>query len=459
MMRTIALVLVAAGLACGTARGQTLTVEAAPATSPALRYELLRVPARGHEGNAAVEYMRAAFSLSMTDEEETALMDRLAAPLENLRTPEAREAIDRAITAPLENLRRAERARHCDWQVIVSDGIAVTIPELGQVRLLARVLGVKARERIAAGDFDGAVDMIALLVRMGTDVGEGTTLIQALVGMAVVQVAIERMQELIQQPGAPNLYWALVDLGPAPVDMRRAMRFERHFVDLEMPELGRIIDGRVKPHEAEGVVRELERRLRTLVSDPQSGAAESGWNLAASTIASYPKAKAQLKAQGLTDAEIDAYPVSYVSMRYTLVRYMEMRDDLFKWYGLPTHEAMAGMAASEAGFSQAMARREGFPFSLLLPALGRALETGAMQQRHLAGLRVVEAIRMHAHATGSLPARLDSVRVVPVPINPMTGEAFDYRVEGNEAVITGPGLTGSRRPPLELRIRLVNKPR
>ena len=58
--------------------------------------------------------------------------------------------------------------------------------------------------------------------------------------------------------------------------------------------------------------------------------------------------------------------------------------------------------------------------------------------RRIATLRIVEALRMHAHANGGeLPKSLDLVRIVPIPLDPATGKAFEYHRDGDAAVLAG----------------------
>jgi len=49
-------------------------------------------------------------------------------------------------------------------------------------------------------------------------------------------------------------------------------------------------------------------------------------------------------------------------------------------------------------------------------------------QQQIAGLQVVEAIRMHLALTGKMPKKLEQIEVVPVPDNPATGKPFPYTV-------------------------------
>ena len=73
---------------------------------------------------------------------------------------------------------------------------------------------------------------------------------------------------------------------------------------------------------------------------------------------------------------------------------------------------------------------------ILLPAMTKALAAPYRLERQIGALRIVEAVRDHAaHHDGALPASLDEMRL-PIPEDPMTGEAFGYEVSGNTFTIT-----------------------
>jgi hypothetical protein len=71
--------------------------------------------------------------------------------------------------------------------------------------------------------------------------------------------------------------------------------------------------------------------------------------------------------------------------------------------------------------------------------------------RKVAALRAVEALRLHVAAhDGRLPESLDQIKAVPVPADPMTGKPFEYRLDGESAV-----LTGRASPPFRLVYRIT----
>jgi len=84
------------------------------------------------------------------------------------------------------------------------------------------------------------------------------------------------------------------------------------------------------------------------------------------------------------------------------------------------------------------------PLSSFLPAIGKVSAATAFLDRQIAALRCVEAIRLYAAAhDGKLPATLADIKEVPIPDDPMTGKPFDYKPEGDKAILSGsapPGL-------------------
>ncbi len=52
------------------------------------------------------------------------------------------------------------------------------------------------------------------------------------------------------------------------------------------------------------------------------------------------------------------------------------------------------------------------------------------------------ALRLALATDGKFPDRLEDIRSVPIPIDPVTGKAFEYTREANRAVLYGPPPTG-----------------
>jgi hypothetical protein len=80
-----------------------------------------------------------------------------------------------------------------------------------------------------------------------------------------------------------------------------------------------------------------------------------------------------------------------------------------------------------------------------LPAIRNVVEATARLDRHVAALRCVEAIRLHAAAHGGkLPAKLSDITEVPVPVDPATGKSFVYQVKGDRVDLRDPPRADGR---------------
>ena len=62
-------------------------------------------------------------------------------------------------------------------------------------------------------------------------------MINGLVGIAIARRLIDRVDELIAQPGAPNLYWALTALPRPLIGLRDQMELEQVVLENLVPEL------------------------------------------------------------------------------------------------------------------------------------------------------------------------------------------------------------------------------
>ena len=91
----------------------------------------------------------------------------------------------------------------------------------------------------------------------------------------------------------------------------------------------------------------------------------------------------------------------------------------------------------------------------MLPNVRSARLGEARLERRIAAVRVVEALRLHAaDRGGELPGSLDQLQAVPIPLDPMTGKAFEYGRDGATAVLTGV----SAQPSLRLIYKITIRP-
>ena len=419
-----------------------LTVHPAAEARPALKYQLLPEFLDRTPGNAAVDYGKVSAercAIFGNDEWwEENWRKRIDAPLEKLRGDEL------GLTAIFETLDRAARRQHCEWQVPIREGdfYTVLIPELQQTRSFARLLGVRARIQVANGRFDEAVYTLQSGYALGQHVAEGPTLIHSLVGVALSGIMSDCVLQMVQQPDAPNLYWALNMLPRPLIDGRRGIEAEMNAVALTFPQL----------RDLEGTTRTPEQWRDSLQTFWEKLAEFSGgWSerdrpevLTAMVLKGYPTAKQGLIERGRSPEEVEAMPVPQAILLYTAYTYEELRDDVFRWFYVPYWQGHDGMERAVKRLKPTGSQqREVLPVArTLLPAVRSIQSAVARCDRNIAVLKTIEALRMYAAAhDGRLPEKLDEL-TVPVPLDPVTGEPFGYHLQDGAAVIEGPPLPG-----------------
>ena len=83
----------------------------------------------------------------------------------------------------------------------------------------------------------------------------------------------------------------------------------------------------------------------------------------------------------------------------------------------------------------------GILVAMLLPAISKVYGAQVRSERHVAGLRGAEALRLYASVNGGkVPAKWADLTGVPLPIDPITGKGLDafYQVQDGKAVLAMP---------------------
>src|SRR5579885_1048677 len=213
-----------------------LSVRAAPAHRPALKYQLLPDVQELKPGNPAQNYLKCFQEQRnfFYSKEATAQRARyLTMPLAELPEEELRNYGGFA-------LRQADWAARLDapdWQVlerVQSDGLDAALPEVTLMRLLGTALKVRLRGEVAGRRFDDAVHTAQTMFALARHLGEHPTQAANLVGLSVAQMALDGLEEMVQQPGCPNLYWALTDLPCPLVDLRKGAQGDHAMVATEL---------------------------------------------------------------------------------------------------------------------------------------------------------------------------------------------------------------------------------
>jgi hypothetical protein len=447
----------------GEPQPRKLTVQPAAEPKPALKYLLLPEIRNIQPGNAALSYLRAMspdmygnFMRLPPD-----FWEKIEQWKEGPVAIMPREAHFSLPTGSLNLIDDGARREFCDWDMldrIRKGGMGTLVPEVQVTRTFAAWLALRVRLEMLEGKYDEATFTFQTLLALSRHVGEAPTLINSLVGMAIAGIAVEQIEEFIQQPGAPNLYWALMDLPHPLIDMRKAMESEKLSLDFHFPELEKIGKEALGPQELARVTKLCSDNWG--IAGSRSGTFGRKLELVGLVLEAYPAARQALLDSGRKSQDIDALPMLQVVLIDHYQRFKQARDDLLKWNSAPWWYASKGMNKALGEIKSKSRSRELWPFGTLIAAIDHVRLASVRLERKFAVLGCIEAIRMHVAATGKLPAELADIADLPVPADPVTSKPFEYTVKGDTFTLRGPsanGLKAETNPYLKIDYQITIK--
>ncbi|MHB1556831.1 MAG: hypothetical protein ACYC61_05035 [Isosphaeraceae bacterium] len=416
-----------------------LVVQPAAAPTPALRHMLLPELNEMSPGNPIYHYMKCCM------EHQGFLFDKqsfdrreqlLAMPLKELPVRDIQD-YGRSVLMQAD---RAARMDKPDWQILEQlsiHGFSLLLPDIQQMRALARALQVRFRAEVAVGRFDDAVRTAKTMLALARHLGEHPTLIGDLVGIAIANMAIEPLEEMIGQPGCPNLYWALTCLPEPLISMKPGMAGECVIGLVELRDL----DDRA-PMSSKRIAKfaaHLDELLGQEASVTKAGGVR-GWLSAKSKDTAYlTAARRRLVAIGMPEERLLRFPAEQVILLDEKREYEIRRDDFRKTLSLPTWQAEPMEEALRAARGPALLADAMLPGSRVVRRAQSRLE------QRIALLRTIEAIRLHAAGHGGqFPARLAEISV-PVPDDPFTGKPFRYERVGASGHLRGSPPRGAEK--------------
>jgi hypothetical protein len=439
-----------------------ITLYPAPEPKPALKFQLLPPLTERRPGNAAVVWNKIFAGrpdfIEKFQCEDPCLWESITKwmeiPLGTPQEKEARAKMEKELREKLSpedwkfllappgtssgcfsEMERAARLESCDWQLPLHEGgfIMMFLPELQQTRMYGRLLSAKAHLEIAEGKYEQAVRTLQTGFALTRQDAQGPTIIHSLVGTSLAETMMfVEIRQLIQQPDAPNLYWALSTLPRPLIDYQSGFEGEYHCLYLTFPELQDLEQKNYSPEKW----RELLLKVKDLLHLSGDNPSEPTEKEITDQI--YPRAKRYLIEMGRTVAEVEAMPMAQVVLLASMQVYNEIRDDLMKWNFLQYLERGENRQQAENELMKAARAREFLPIATqMLPALSPAKNAETRIQWNLAMLRIFEAMRLYAaNHEGRWPDRLNDVKEVPIPLNPFDGKPFIYHRDGEKAVLT-----------------------
>ncbi len=483
-MRLIRILLIPAGLLtilAATAAGeepspakQPLVTKLAivPAAQPpaVFKYQLTRPFADQTSGNAARSYHRAVIFLlargnepnKTLDERRGQIVNLLAMPINDMPRDDAAQLLE-PLHRALDEMRTGSLYDSCDWELPIrgnEKALEILIPEIQEMQLLGRALALRIRLEILEGKYDAALDSLRTGFAAARHIADMPFLVSGLIGNLVLNQMYDRIEEWGRFPSAPNLYWPLTALPRPLIDLERAMQVELAFPFQLFPLIRDAESAERTPEQWNELLGQTRSKIiqydEKIPWDPRLDKRPLLLN-------DFPEVRTGLERMGFTPAAIERMPPVQAIALYTGRAYEELRDELFKWFHVPFWQGREGMVRALESVKKG-SNQEVIPLAgVLLPDLDHINLRVHRAARRNAELRVIEALRMYAAGhKGNLPDALSEITEVPIPIDPLSGKEFQYRRDGDKAVIEvelPPGLSrelyGQR---YELTVKMPGKP-
>jgi hypothetical protein len=410
-----------------------MKVQPMAAPKPSLRYQLLPELRELNPGNPILGYLRCFMEQNgfFFNKEALAQRDQLATlPLKEL---------------PLDNLRgyggialrqadAAARLEMPDWQVLrklKKEGIYLLVPDIQQLRRLAWALKVRFRIEVAGKRFLHANTTAKTMFALARHLAEHPTMIGDLVGIGTAQWALEPLEEMIEQPGCPNLFWALTDLPRPFIDLRKGVQGDRVALAALFAEL----DDKTPMSDARlARVVENARQLEWVSSkkDAPKKNVRAWLDERIKDETHVRAAQKRLIESGLAADRVKRFPALQIVLLDEKRALEVLRDEVTRGITLPYWQ----WETDRLGGATQEENRDGL-FKPYAQAVANVRKAQARLEQRFALLRCVEALRMYtADHRGRLPTKLSDIHL-PLPVDPITGRAFTYHLEGTTAYLHG----------------------
>src|SRR5947208_513842 len=217
-----------------------LALKPTAAPVPALKYHLLPELQDQTPGNAVLLYYRAFSPEWMDHRRQPELYDKASGatntPLADLPREELRWLLRYRM---LQEVGLAARREFCDWSIsdrVRKEHIGLLLPDIQAFREIGTLLAARARLEMAEGHFDKACYSLQTGFAIARHLNEGPTLIGSLVGAAITGILCKQVEDMVQAPGSPNLYWALTGIPARFIDLRKPLQTEKSLLEFIFPE-------------------------------------------------------------------------------------------------------------------------------------------------------------------------------------------------------------------------------
>ncbi|WP_253158488.1 DUF1559 family PulG-like putative transporter [Stieleria tagensis] len=337
--------------------------------------------------------------------------------------------------------RLLERAHHCRKFDLQRDARRISrpadylLPEMQAFRrTIARIQSLRARLALSEDRIHDAQDWIGREFHLAHHLSLDTFLPSTSVGADVAREAFEDAVHLICHQGCPNLYDAIGSLPDPLIDQTSAIDFHKQLLLYQIPQL-RVFQ---QPGIAAIDPSTFVQQVVPLFEDCDLREAFDHGGRAA--VALYVSKVSE---------ETDRYLMQFAGFTETELQKATLHERYFKaivqLYDQVQRQQLRRLSQSShnepsAPQRQLDSRREFPQLHNAIAWLMLDVDRSVAMARHRVGqrlalLQTIEAIRDHMARHGKLPESLGELQL-PAPIDPVTGNAINYRVADGNATLT-----------------------
>lgn len=420
-------------------------VDAAPEPQPAMRYRFWPTADSLQGGSGQAMLLKVMVEISTRQDARKEIDEYFNGSLSLPEEVDSARKLLKSLDYQISLLRTMAFCRDMQWEGgpwrSRVDGPDVYLFQLGEIqesRLIARLLQLKARVHLIDRDFDAACDTILIGFRLSYLIGQGDNVIQNLVSVAISAMMRALIEEMIQTPGSPNLYWALLSVPTPLVSMREPFEQELAAILRVFPDLARARSAGWTEEEARERWTRAVTDLAKASNDRVSSLSGLGVLQGLDTSLYLELARSRLLAAGVTEEELSKLAPSSIVMTDTSMELQRRSDELMKSTLLPGKARRTYLLAHSLGSNESVRQVQSerttsgasLFLSVLSPNFPQAKTAEDRQPTMLRRLATLEAVRMHvATHHGAVPLTLDELSPVPALEAFDTETPFEYRIE------------------------------
>ncbi len=406
-----------------------------PAAETEFSYDVRLFPdaSKRQKGNAATVLLRYAWELRNQYWDgigEARLKGYASLPLNEFKRDQHAQVVR------WETLERAANCSDVDWNrdIYNNDRLEeVLLPDVQQCRHIIYALATLIRADIAEGKLDSAINKLQVGFSLVRQMQDSPFYVVKLVGRANANVLLDQVEDLIEQPDCPNLYWALQQLPSPFIDAAECVDFENAvFSDL------RDLDRKRTPKQW----KELGEQIKFAFGPGTLGQSKEKDEAYQDQIR---RGREWLvKAEHFTQSQVEKMGDDEIAIRWFGINYTKWTDQYNRWMSLPPSVANSRLTQIEKQIDKEAKETQGVGLKVIAFRKMHG-SLWAVEQR-IAALKTVEAIRAKAvmlergRSVDNSILDNDSDSPTPVAIDPMTGKPFLVEIRDGLVTIKGGGL-------------------